>query len=234
MKMYLVLFAAGFLLAACGPQESAQVIVEAETAEEFVARVNEELVGLNEEGGAAAWVRATYITEDTAVLSARADEKYAEWHSRTVAAAAAYDGQELDPSTRRALDQLKLGTSLPAPDDADKRRELARLATDLKGMYGAGQYCRSDNDCMSLQDIENTLAESRDFDQLKEAWTGWRTIAPPMREKFERYVELANEGAAELGYADLGDKWRAGYDMTAAEFQQETTKLWGQVEPPRV
>ena len=235
MKKYLFLLFAACMLAACGPQSPDSAAVEAEgpteTAEEFVARVNEELVELNREGGAAGWIRATYITEDTAIIASRADEKYAEWHSRTVAQAAVYDGQELAPKTQRALDQLKLGTSLPAPNDADKRRELARLATDIKGMYGAGQYCRSDNDCMSLQDIEDTLANSRDYDQLQEAWVGWRTIAPPMRDKFERYVELANEGAAELGYNDLGDKWRAGYDMSPAEFQQETSRLWEQVKP---
>ena len=26
-------------------------------------------------------------------------------------------------------------------------------------------------------------------------------------------VELANEGARELGYKDLGAQWRSGYDM---------------------
>ena len=235
MKKTLILMVAGSLLVACGPQSSDPVVVTAEppmdSAEEFVARVNDELIDLNREGGAASWIRATYITEDTAIISSLADEKYAEWHSRTVKQAAMYDGQELAPATRRALDQLKLGTSLPAPDDADKRKELARLATDLRGMYGAGQYCRSDNDCMSLQDIENTLADSRDFEQLKEAWVGWRTISPPMRDKFQRYVELANEGASELGYSDLGDKWRSGYDMSSTEFEQETSRLWEQVKP---
>ena len=34
-----------------------------------------------------------------------------------------YDGMELAPETRRALDLLKLGTSEPAPNDPAKRRE---------------------------------------------------------------------------------------------------------------
>ena len=48
---------------------------------------------------------------------------------------------------------------------------------------------------------------------------------------YERYVELANEGASELGYSDLGDMWRAGFDMSPAEFQAETGRLWKQVKP---
>ena len=98
-------------------------------------------------------------------------------------------------------------------------------------MYGAGQYCRSDDDCISGSELEGLMQTSRDYDELEEYWTGWRTIAPPMREKYERYVELANEGAGELGYGDLGEMWRAGYDMSPAEFEGEATRLWEQVKP---
>ena len=61
------------LLAACGqqaPEETAaETAAPTETAEEFVARVNEELKELGRELGAASWVRSTYITEDTATVS---------------------------------------------------------------------------------------------------------------------------------------------------------------------
>ena len=208
MKNHLKLFASLLLatgLAACSQQAPEEAVSSApeESAEAFIARVNEELEGLREGLGAAGWVRATYITEDTAILSAAASERYAEWHSHTVAEALKYDGQELSAETHRALGLIKLGASLPSPNDAAKRKELARLATDLKGMYGAGKYCRSDNDCLSLADMETILAESRDYDQLLEAWKGWRTISPPMRDQYARYVELANEGARELGYGNL-------------------------------
>ena len=72
----------------------------AETAEAFVARINEELAELGRELGAAGWVRATYITGDTALLQSRARERYAAWHSNAVMQALQYDGQELAPDTR--------------------------------------------------------------------------------------------------------------------------------------
>jgi peptidyl-dipeptidase A len=193
--------------------------------------VNVELKELGRELGAAGWVRATYITEDTAILSAAADERYAKWHGDAVKQAVLYDGQDLSPETRRALELIKLGTSLPTPDDAAKRKELTRLATDLDGMYGAGKYCRSDNDCLSGNELEALMQSARDYDELLEYWIGWRKIAPPMRDKYTRYVELANEGAAGLGYGDLGEMWRAGYDMSPAEFESETARLWEQVKP---
>mgnify|MGYP001811889540 FL=1 len=224
------------LLGACAEKQTdaplaAAIAPPTETAEEFVARANAELAELLKETGAAEWVRSTYITEDTAVIAAAASEKYAAWHSGMVQQALQYEGLELDAQTRRALELLKLGTSLSTPADPAKRKELTLIATELEGMYGAGQYCRNDNDCQSLSELEDILANSRDYDELTEAWQGWRTIAPPMREKYQRYVELVNEGAGELGYNDLGEMWRAGFDMSPAQFEQETSRLWEQVKP---
>ena len=41
----------------------------------------------------------------------------------------------------------------------------------------------------------------------------------------ERYVELANKGARDLGYPDVGALWRANYDMTPEEFEKEAQRL---------
>jgi peptidyl-dipeptidase A len=234
MKNLLLLVVAMVLTAACDRHEPAaagNVTAPAESAEEFVARVNNELEDLSRELGAAGWVRATYITTDTAILASLARERYAEWHSRTVEQAARYDGQDLPAATRRALELLKLDTSLPAPNDAAGRRELTEIATDMTGKYGAGKYCRGDGVCLELPDLEDIMFHSRDYDELLDAWRGWRTISPPMRDEYSRYVELANEGARELGYADLGEMWRAKYDMSPADFEAETERLWQQVKP---
>ena len=34
-----------------------------------------------------------------------------------------------------------------------------------------------------------------------------------------------------MGFADTGELWRSGYDMTPAEIAAETDRLWGQVKP---
>jgi peptidyl-dipeptidase A len=52
-----------------------------------------------------------------------------------------------------------------------------------------------------------------------------------MKALFAREVELANEGAAELGFDDLGTMWRSGYDMDPAAFPGELDALWDQVSP---
>ena len=202
-----------------------------ETADEFVTRANEEYRDFWKELNAAEWVRATYITGDTAIISSLANERYAAWHSERVAQALGYENEELSSDTRRALNRLKLMTSEPAPNDAAKRKELSQITTDLKGRYGAGKYCRGENDCRTLPELEDVFQQGGSYEELLDAWQGWRTVSPPMREPYQRFVELANEGARELGYADLGQMWRSGYDMSPAEFEQESGRLWQQVEP---
>lgn len=213
------------------PAEDPAALPPAETAEAFVARINAELADRRRELEAAAWVQMTYITEDTTLLLSKARERHAAWHRNAVRQARRYDGQALAPNTRRALDLLKLGTSLPAPDDPDKRRQLTQIVTEMTGMYGRGKHCRSESDCLSGPELEALMQTSRDYDELLDAWQGWRTIARPMRDMYARYVELTNEGARELGYADLGEMWRARYDMRPEALEAEASRLWEQVKP---
>ncbi|MDH3336801.1 MAG: M2 family metallopeptidase [Gammaproteobacteria bacterium] len=224
------------VLAACSqePDEASAPTASAtpaESAEQFIARVNTDYKDWWREVNAAEWLRATYINVDSAIVEALAHERYAAWHSAAVKEALKYEGQDVSADTRRALDLLKMSAQLVAPDDGAKRKEQAQILTDLGGMYGAGAYCRSENDCLSLPELEDIMANSLDYDELLEAWQGWHTISPPMRKKYQRFVELANEGANEFGYADMGEMWRSHYDMSADEFTAETARLWQQVEP---
>ena len=84
-------------LVACSeePASEAEVGVPTETADEFVARVNDEYRDWWRELNAAGWLRSTYINEDSAVVNALANERFAAWHAETVRQALQYDGQEL-------------------------------------------------------------------------------------------------------------------------------------------
>ena len=119
----ILLLSVVFAISACSQQSADAPVAGAaptETADVFVARMNEELRELGRELGAAGWVRSTYITEDTGIIASAASVRYAEWHGRMVKESMAYDGQELSADTRRAMDLLKLSTSAPAPRSASK------------------------------------------------------------------------------------------------------------------
>ena len=179
-------------------------------------------------------MQATHITEDTNALAAAAAEKSVAVQVRLAKQAAAYDPASTDEVTARKLGRLKTAITLPAPSDDAKRAELTQITTSLQSRYGSGRYCpagASGEECLSLGELEDVIDNSRNPQALENAWVGWRSVSAPMRADFARYVELANEGARELGYADLGAMWRSGYDMAADEFAAEVDRLWSQVRP---
>lgn len=237
-RSYIALLLCVFL-AACDrtspshEQTSTSDTAPAESPKEFVAGVNQALEELYKEEAAANWIRATYITEDSALIAAKAQARSLAFHSDAVKRSTRYAGQPMDEETSRSILLLKLATAMPAPDDPAKRDELTTIATRMEGMYGEGKYCPGGSDtCQTLNDLEQIMADRQhDYDAQLDAWIGWHTISPPMREDYRRFVELANEGARELGFSNLGEMWRSGYDMTPAEFEQETDRLWGQVKP---
>ena len=123
---------------------------------------------------------------------------------------------------------------MPAPKAPEKLAELTRIATKMEGMYGAGSYCKVAGDsksCRQLGELEDVLRSNRDYDAQLDAWQGWHTIAVPMKKDYQRFVELSNEGARDLGFANTGELWRSGYDMSPAELAAESDRLWDQVKP---
>ncbi|WP_446830335.1 M2 family metallopeptidase [Candidatus Foliamicus sp.] len=202
------------------------------SADEFIRQTNEKYEEMRLEGAAAAWAHATYINADTALLASRAQERSLKFQSEAVEGARRYDGAELDPLTQRAINAIKWGATLPAPNEDAKRRELSEIMTRMEGAYGSGKYCPDGPEsCRDLEELSEVMARSRNHDELLEAWRGWRTISPPYRADYQRFVELGNEGARELGFNDMGELWRSGYDMPVTDFRDEVERLWGQVSP---
>jgi len=203
-----------------------------EAAVTFVAESEARLAKLGQHNERMSWVLANFITYDTELLAADTTEKFIAAQVEIAARAARYvDVPGLDAETRRKLNMLRSGIVIPAPSDAAKTAEQAEIGARLNGMYGKGEYCREDGSCLALGELEDILAVSRDPDEMLEAWNGWRRVSPPMKDLYARQVELANEGARELGYADLGTMWRSAYDMDPAAFPGELDRLWNQVSP---
>lgn len=227
-------------LAACKKDEpaaetsAAPTAPKGETADQFIARVNDELKKMYPELTAAQWLSSTYINDDSQLLAAKGNERYLTQLNAWIEQAKKFEGQQMSPETARAIQLLKLATAMPAPKDPAKLAELTQIATRMEGTYGAGTYCTGEGDakkCRQLGELEDVLRSSRDYDAQLDAWQGWHTIAQPMRQDYTRFVELVNEGSKEMGFADAGEMWRSGYDMTPAEIAAETDRLWGQVKP---
>ena len=202
-----------------------------EDARAFVEKAEAELETVWEHSARAAWVQANFITEDTEILSARANEKATALTVQLAGEASRFKDLELPPELERKLLLLRLALTVPAPVNPEETSELSRIQTRMESTYGRGEFCPDPGECWDLQEMSRMLVESRDPALLLDIWKGWRTVSPVMRQDFERYVELGNKGAKELGFDDLGAMWRSNYDMSPDAFAQELDRLWLQVRP---
>ena len=205
-----------------------------EEATKFANDAEARLAEMNVDSQRASWVQQNFITEDTQILSAKENEKLINAGVELAKGAARFDNLDLPYDTRRKLDLIKLSLTSPGPSDPVLTAELARLGAQLDAMYGAGKYCpdgKTGDDCLDINEISTILRTSRKPDELLDAWRGWHSISPPMRDKFTRFVELMNQGAKELGYSDVGTMWRAKYDMPPEAFSAEVDRLWNQLKP---
>jgi peptidyl-dipeptidase A len=204
-------------------------------AEQFIDRANAQLLDLSTKQQRAAWVQETYITDDTEAMTADANDALIGATTKLIHEAQRFDGLDLPPDLARQLLLLKLSLPMPAPADPAERNELTKVAAALDAEYGKGKYCPAAGPfagkCLGQSEMERAFATTRDPEVLKDLWIGWNKIGAPLKKNFARLVELSNKGAREIGFADVGALWRAGYDMTPEQFRDEVHRLWDQVRP---
>jgi len=224
-------------------------------ARAFLEEANAELLKLVNAANRAGWTQATYITVDTELMAAQANEALVNAATAYAKEAFRFDKVQVTPEERRQLYLLKNSLTMSAPPDPKEAEELTRLVASMESAYGSGKFCppgspapgarpgqaaatapasgaapRDDN-CMTIDRITEILAESRDPKQLQTVWEGWHTISPPMRDDYARFVELSNKGARVLGFDDTGAMWRNKYDMPPDAFAKELDRLWEQLRP---
>jgi peptidyl-dipeptidase A len=224
-----------------------------EEAARFMDQVDKDLRRIWTARDRAAWVNANFITDDTEVLSAAGEEATSEYITKAILAAQRFAKLQMPEDLARKFSLLRLAQTVPAPNNAAERSELAQLQTQMSGIYGKGKYCppktttltkylpkpaagkdaakEPEAACLKLDDLSKILKTSRNYDELTEAWAGWHAISQPIRAKYKQYVALGNKGAKEIGFADMGALWRSGYDMTPEAFEQDIERLWNEVKP---
>jgi peptidyl-dipeptidase A len=201
-------------------------------AEAFVAAAEKEAFDYTVSASRVFWVNSTYLTDDTNALAAEVGAKGTEMQVRFALEAAKFkDVAGLSDETRRKLDKLRGGIVLPAPTTEGAAAELNTIATELQSIYGKGKGTLEGKP-VSGSDIEAAMGDVRDPAKLKEMWVSWHdNVGAPMKDDYARMVDIANQGARELGFKNVGAMWRGQYDMSADEFAALTEKLWQQVKP---
>jgi peptidyl-dipeptidase A len=226
----------------CGGGDSAPPPTAADAAA-FLKDVDARLLQLGISLNQAGWVQQNFITVDTEAINARANKAFIEAVAQYAKDAVKFQGLELPADQRRQLDLLRLSLVMAAPSDQSEATELTTIAARMDGAYGRGKWCPDPKNtsssalsapsaaCLDVEAITDIMAKSRDPKRLREVWEGWHTISIPMRQDYQRFAELSNKGATELGFPDTGAMWRSKYDMPPDAFAAEMDRLWEQVRP---
>jgi peptidyl-dipeptidase A len=204
--------------------------IATQDAKAFVAAAEAELAKVDEYADRSTWTKVTNITFDTEWLETRANAARSSVLLDLVERAARYNGAAIDPQTRRKLDLLKLAAAMPPPDLAGGLEELASLTSKLDSLYSTHTVPYQGR-TLTRAEAADLLLRSTDPVELKALWEGFRANLPALRAPYARSVVLANQGARGLGFNDVGEMWRAGYDMPPDEFAALVDRLWAQVQP---
>jgi peptidyl-dipeptidase A len=218
----------------CSSASSSSSTPPPRDATTFLDATNAALLKLGVDQGRASWVQQTFITDDTEVISAQASQAANDAGVRFAKESTRYDGADVSADQRRQLTLLKTGLVLAPPSDPKESDELSKIMARLESAYGKGKWCTDaskPDTCKNIDEVTRILAVPGDERKLRAAWEGWHTISPPMRADYQRFVELSNKGARELGFADTGAMWRSKYDMPPDAFTKELDRLWDQVRP---
>ncbi len=235
--LFLLCLSAGLVLALPVATLADNHTLTEQDAAEFIAEVEQFSREYGEYAARIAWAQATNITFDTNWLATRADTEATEMGVKFANRAKDFNDIELPAEMRRKMNKIKLGVNLPAPTREGAAAELAAISTRMSSTYATGKI-ELDGEMVSGNDLEALMGTVRDPELLEYMWTAWREmpVAPledggNMKSDYAAMVALSNEGARELGFADVGAMWRSRYDLPPAEFAEETDRLWGQVKP---
>jgi peptidyl-dipeptidase A len=232
MKIFVSALALAIATPALAQTAAPEPAATVANADAFVAAAEKESFDFSVFNNQVSWINNTYITDDTDAVAARIGAQGTEMGVRFAKQAAYFQkvpGLSFD--TKRKLDFLRNGLTLPAPSTPGAANELNVITTRLNSTYGKGKGTLNGQP-INGSDIEAKMGSDRNPAELQEMWTSWHTqVGAPMRPDYVREVEIANKGAVELGYADVGAMWRSGYDMPADDFAALTDKLWAEVKP---
>lgn len=241
MKYVYMLGLSVILLVQCRPKppEEVKPVISSATPEDpavlatgFITSVEKDLRPLVVAASRADFLLGTFTNYDTEKSDAAAQKNIMSYFSKILPEVAKHKSlTSLPTDIAYKLYLLSTYQVLPAPTDPQAQEALANTQISMLAAYNKFKYTPSGSStALSINDIKRGMAD-KDAAKLKDLWLGWHNNGKQIRDSYAKYVELANQGARELGYADLGALWKSTYDMPAQDFEKEVERLWTEVKP---
>nr|CAB3219680.1 angiotensin-converting enzyme-like [Phallusia mammillata] len=173
----------------------------------------------------AEWNYNVNINDQTQAASEAAGIALSNFQAEQAVGAKLFEPSEItDTNLRRQVEKISVvGEGALSDEDL---AALSKVNGDMQTAYSTATYNGKPLD----PDLTATMASSRNYNELRDTWKGWRDASGKlMREDFKTYVDLQNEVAVLNGFDDMGAFWRAAYETPNIEQQFEA--VWQEMLP---
>jgi peptidyl-dipeptidase A len=198
---------------------------------EFLEHSGSEARKLLTDYALAGWTGVIYVTPDTQATTKLLWDRAAAQDKAAAQEVRKFDDVEMNSSLKRQVNILKLSAMEAIPLDKHNADKLSGFSGELITAASNTLNCGDNSNCRNTTIINSLMAKSDDYHELLKLWSEASEQYKPMNEIYKSRVNLANEGARDVGYSDVGALWRSYYDMPEQEFETELDKVWGQIQP---
>ncbi|KAF7283980.1 hypothetical protein GWI33_022798 [Rhynchophorus ferrugineus] len=186
----------------------------------------------------AQWAYSTNMTDYNKRRMIEEQTLQAKFDKITWKKAAEFDWAKIsDPIARRQIRMLTMNNRAALSDD--KYNEIYHLISEMKDLYAHVRICpyvTDFNESVSIycdleqNDAVKIMADSHDNLELLHVWKEWHDKSGPvMKNKFMRYVEVANQAARINGFQDASEAMQFTYE--SAEFEDNLAQTIHQIMP---
>ena len=210
-------------------------------AKQFLNQYNAEVRRRAYEATQASFTYNTNITKWNSDASVAASLKFSNYMTEVRANASKIDTKAANNDTKR---QFKFILSTATSKNKTVVKTVADLKATLKGLYSKGCVNATSSQVPSLKktwvgkrclnldpDLYKIMSKSRNYDELKFVWKGWRdATGPKMKALYEQFVKGLNTGAAENKWKDYGEYVRSWYEV-GDQLGPIAEKLWLDLKP---
>ncbi|XP_049820777.1 angiotensin-converting enzyme-like isoform X2 [Aethina tumida] len=202
---------------------------------QFLREYDDEASNMCFRVGSAQWTYSTNMTDFNKRKMIDEQTRKAKFDKISWRKAAEFDWTRLpDPMARRQLRMLMSNSRASLSDD--KYNEIYHLISEMKDLYAHIKVCPYNNfatvycDLELDPDVKKLMAHSRSNAELMHIWKDWHDkVGPPMKNKFMRYVDLANQASRLNGFQNAGEEMRYSYEDE--NFESEVAQAFHKLQP---
>ncbi|KAJ8307536.1 hypothetical protein KUTeg_015620 [Tegillarca granosa] len=140
------------------------------------------------------------------------------------------DNPDVDGDAKRQLQRMALDDT---PLDSNLVSQLQKIHSDLESIYAKAVIKKDGKTFRMEPELSQIMAKSRDLDELKWAWQGWRDVTgPQMKNLYKELVRITNTSAVENGYTGgRKETWLLNQFGSTENLKNQFQNLWRELKP---